>query len=336
MSRLKRSDCNSPGITRRRAGKGFYYLDSNGQRIAERDVIERIKGLVIPPAWSEVWICPRENGHIQATGIDDAGRKQYLYHQKWSETRAARKFDSMLDFASRLPRLRKAVVVDLDPASTERESVLACGVRLIDLGHFRVGGEQYAAENETYGIATVKKEHVSIAGNRKEVVFDYTAKGSLQRTVAIRDEAVRGLSEILLRRRSGPDDYLVFKQGRKWQDVTADDLNSYIKDRSGGDFSAKDFRTWSGTVTAAVALASEELPGTARGRDRRIKESVELVAEELGNTPAVARDSYIDPRLLDLFRSGQAIRRTSLAALERRSLSGLSSVERQVRDLLHK
>lgn len=334
MAKLRRSDCNSPGITRRRAGKGFVYLDSEGQRIAERDVIERIKGLVIPPAWSEVWICPRENGHIQATGIDDAGRKQYLYHQKWSETRAARKFESMLDFAASLPKLRKAVRADLDPGEPARESVLACGVRLIDLGHFRVGGEQYASENETYGIATVKKEHVSLGRSKGEVVFDYTAKGSLQRTVTIRDQAVHGLSQVLLRRRSGPEDYLVYKAGKTWEDVTADDLNSYIKDRSGGDFSAKDFRTWSGTVLAAVALASDELPSNAKARDRRIKQSVEFVAGELGNTPAVARDSYIDPRLLDLFRSGQTIQRTNRSALDRRSLAGLSSVERQVRDLL--
>lgn len=331
MARLKRADCNSPGITRRRAGKGFLYLDENGERIADRDVVERIKGLVIPPAWDEVWICPKENGHIQATGFDDAGRKQYLYHAKWSESRSSRKFREMLDFANRLPGLRRAVDADLDPSDPGRPSVLACGVRLMDLGHFRIGSERYAAENETYGVATILRKHVSPGERSDEVLFDYVAKGSLERSISIRDEKIREISELLLRRRSGPDDFLAYKEGRRWLDVTTDDLNGYIKSHAGEQFSAKDFRTWNGTVLAAVALADGEMPASARGRDRRIKQAVDRVAEELGNTPAVARSSYIDPRLLDLFRNGHTISATSRGRV---ATKGLSAVEKQVLELL--
>ncbi len=332
MARLKRSDCSSPGITRRRAGKGFVYLDEAGERIADRDLIERIKGLVIPPAWTDVWICPRDNGHIQATGVDDAGRKQYLYHQKWTETRAARKFESMLDFADRLAPLRRAVVRDLDPDDTGRRSVLACGIRLIDLGYFRVGGDQYAAENETYGVATIQRDHVSMGEHPDEVLFEYIGKGSLEKSVAIRDKACRGLTEKLLRRRSGPDDFLVFRDGKDWVDVSADDLNAYLKENTDDRFSVKDFRTWHGTVLAAVALAKSGMPETARRRDRAIREAVESVAEELGNTPAVARSSYIDPRLFDLYRNGQMIEAGGTNG--RRSLRSLSTGEKSVRELL--
>ena len=333
MTRLRRSDCSSPGITRRRAGKAFYYLDSEGQRIRDEDVIDRIKGLVIPPAWKEVWICPLDQGHIQATGIDDAGRKQYLYHEKWSETRSARKFESMLDFAMALPRLRRAVASDIDPDEASRLSVLACGVRLIELGHFRIGSERYAEENETFGAATVTRDHVELGPGRDEVTFEYVGKGSLERRVTIRDGKVRGVSRILLRRRSGPEDFLAYKDGRRWRDISSDDINEYIREHAGETFSAKDFRTWNGTVMAAVELARGDLPGTARGRDRRIRRAVEAVAEELGNTPAVARDSYISPRLLDLYRNGQRIELRSASA-PIWSRTGLSKVEKRVLELL--
>lgn len=333
LARLRRSDCSSPGITRRRAGKGFYYLDGEGRRIEDRDVIDRIKGLVIPPAWKDVWICPLDQGHIQATGIDDAGRKQYLYHERWSETRSARKFETMLDFARALPRLRRAVARDIDPDRASRESVLACGIRLIELGHFRIGSERYAAENETFGAATVTRDHVKLGPGTEEVSFEYVGKGSLERSVTIRDPGVRGVSELLLRRRSGPDDFLAFKDGRRWRDVASEDINGYIQEHAGERFSAKDFRTWNGTVMAAMALAEGEPPSTARKRDQRIRRAVELVAEELGNTPAVARDSYISPRLLDLYRNGQKIESKSSSA-PRWASRGLSAVEGRVLELL--
>lgn len=331
--RLKRADCAGPGITRRRAGRGFIYLDQSGRRITDETLLERIRSLVIPPAWRDVWICPRENGHIQATGFDEAGRKQYLYHEKWTSRRAAEKFDAMLRFSSALPRLRRAVDRDLKSAVPDREPVLACAVRLLDLGHFRIGSEQYAEENSTFGVATILRRQVTLPAGSDEIVFDYPAKGALDRRVSIRDRAVRTIAEPLMRRRSGPDDFLVYRSGRRWADVRSTDINEYIRDGAGGPFSAKDFRTWHGTVIAARALAGAgEVPSSRRGRERVIRAAVDEVAEALGNTPAVARDSYIDPRLFDRYRDGD------VAALKpgagRPSRTGLSAAERTVRSFL--
>ena len=207
--RLKRSDCSGDGIARRRAGRGFVYVDASGDRIRDETLVTRIKDLAIPPAWQKVWICPDANGHIQATGVDDAGRKQYLYHEQWTSRRSAEKFDSMLRFSAILPRLRRAVSHDLDEDEPVRARVLACAVRLIDLGHFRVGGEQYAEENSTFGVATILRSQVRLAGESDQIEFSYPAKGSQERNLTIRDRQVRKLSETLKRRRAGPEDFLV-------------------------------------------------------------------------------------------------------------------------------
>jgi DNA topoisomerase-1 len=306
VKRLKRSDCSRGGLTRRRAGSGFVYLSPEGARIEDENLLDRIRALTIPPAWQEVWICPWDNGHIQATGIDDAGRKQYLYHEKWSTQQSLKKFDEMLEFSRKLPVLRKAVDQDLsgEPA---RECILACAVRLMDLGFFRIGSEQYAEENGTYGVATILKSHVTLVEG-DGVRFEYSAKGSQDRIQDVHDPGVRRISERLLRRRSGPDDFLAYKEGRTWVDVKSDEVNEYIRENAVGEFSAKDFRTWNGTVLAAVELGSQEIPDSKRGRERRIREAIEAVAEQLGNTPAVCRSSYIDPRVLDRYRNGRAIK----------------------------
>ena len=306
MKRLKRSDCSRTGITRRRAGKGFVYIDADGNRIRDDEQIDQIKALAIPPAWRDVWICPYENGHIQATGIDDAGRKQYLYHEKWSLQQSMRKFDEMLDFSRQLPKLRKTVAEDLGGDEISKNRVLACAVRLMDLGFFRIGSEQYAEENSTYGVATILRSHVSLVGD-DVVRFEYSAKGSQERIQDVEDPDVRMVAEALLRRRSGPDDFLAFKEGRSWVDIKSGDINQYIQDLAGMSSSAKDFRTWNGTVLAAVELGLGDLPDSKRGRERRIREAVEAVSEHLGNTPAVCRASYIDPRVLDSFRNGHRI-----------------------------
>ncbi|MGA7435546.1 MAG: DNA topoisomerase IB [Solirubrobacterales bacterium] len=281
------------------------FIDRDGDRVTDKDLLSRIEQLAIPPAWTDVWICPFDNGHIQATGVDDAGRTQYIYHEHWSKTRSARKFDEMLDFSRALPRLRKAVDADLNPDDLGLESVSACAVRLMDLGFFRIGSEQYAQENGTYGVATILKSHVSLIDDG--VRFEYSAKGSQDRIQDVRDEQVRQLSQVLLRRRTGPDDFLVYKAGRDWCDVASAQINSYIQEHTSGRFSAKDFRTWNGTVLAAVELGVGALPDSKRGRERRIREAVQTVADHLGNTPAVSRNSYIDPRVLDRFRNGHRI-----------------------------
>ena len=330
--RLRRSDCSGKGITRRRAGKGFTYVDADGRRVTDEETIDRIKALAIPPAWKEVWICPAVNGHIQATGIDDAGRKQYRYHDFWNQRASARKFDEMIEFSRKLPALRKAVSNDLDTEEITKESALACAVKLMDLGFFRIGSEQYAEANETYGVATILKSHVSLAGD-DAVRFEYTAKGSIDRVQDVEDPEVRAISEKLLRRRSGPDDFLAYKEGRRWVDVKSNDVNSYIQEHTDDRFSAKDFRTWNGTVLAAVELGATDIPDSKRGRERKIKEAVESVSELLGNTPTVARNSYIDPRVLDRFRNGHQIKvpeNWEVGSSPRQR----TQIEKRVRDLI--
>jgi DNA topoisomerase IB len=306
MARLRRVDCSESGILRRRRGKGFEYLDADGNRITEPSVLTRIRELAIPPAWEEVWICPYPMGHIQATGIDAAGRKQYRYHDRWRERRDAEKFESMVRFAHCLPQLRERVGKDLRKQGLPRDKVLACAMRLLDRGFFRIGSEDYAEENDTYGIATMRKRHVTIDGDR--VDFDYEAKGGLRRLQTIGDPKVAEIVRELKRRRGGGEELLAYKEGRRWVDVKSADINEYVKDAAGEEFSAKDFRTWSGTVLAAVALA---VSGTARGtkssRKRAKAWAVREVARYLGNTPTVARAAYIDPRVFDRFDGGLTI-----------------------------
>src|SRR3954451_17347156 len=306
MARLKRADCTGPGLRRRRRGKGFEYLDGDGRRISEPEVLERIGELRIPPAWQEVWICPYPMGHIQATGTDAAGRKQYRYHDRWRERRDAEKFDSMLRFARSLPKLRRRVAADLARDGMPREKALACAVRLLDRGFFRIGSEDYAEENDTYGIATMKKRHVSVDGD--EVCFDYEAKGGKRRLQTIADSEVAAVVRTLKQRRGGIDELLAYKDGKRWVDVKSADINQYVKGAAGGDFSAKDFRTWSGTVLAAVTLAvSGPARGTKTSRKRAKARAVTEVARYLGNTPTLARASYIDPRVFDRFDGGLTI-----------------------------
>ncbi len=300
-------DCSGPGLTRRRRGKGFEYLDEDGNRITEPSVLERIRELAIPPAWEDVWVCPWPMGHIQATGTDAAGRKQYRYHDRWRERRDREKFESMEDFARALPRLRRRVAKDLAREGMPRERVLACATRLIDLGFFRIGSEDYAEENDTYGIATMGKRHVSVAGD--VVTFDYESKGGKHRVQAFGDPQVVAVVKALKTRRGGGEELLGWREGRRWVDVKSRDVNEYVKQAAGNEFSAKDFRTWSATVLAAVALSVSGVAAGAsktarkRAKTRAIKET----ARYLGNTPAVCRASYIDPRVFDRFDGGLTI-----------------------------
>ena len=308
MSRLKRVDCGAPGITRRRRGRGFEYLDESGERIEDADVLDRIRALAIPPAWEEVWVCADPLGHIQATGMDARGRKQYRYHDLWRERRDRKKFDAMVDFARSLPGLRDQVERDLGRRKISRERVLACAVRLLDRGFFRIGSEDYAEENETYGLATMRKRHVRIEGNR--LVFDYEAKGGKRRVQTIADSKVSRLVKSLRERRGGGHELLAYQNGSEWRDVRSTEINDYIKAVIGEEHSAKDFRTWNATVLAAVVLAAsarERDMSTKGGRNRAKRDAVKEVARYLGNTPAVCRASYIDPRVFDRFDGGMTV-----------------------------
>jgi DNA topoisomerase-1 len=313
LTRLRRSDCSGPGISRRRRGKGFEYRDDDGNRIEDAEDLARIRELGIPPAWGDVWICPSPRGHLQATGTDAAGRKQYLYHEAWRARRDAEKFDDMARFARALPDLRESVSNDLDGGEElTRERVLALAVRLLDRGFFRIGSEEYTVQNESYGLATIRKDHVTV-GSDGEMVFDYPAKSGVRRVQAVVDPVAAALVARLRRRRGGGEELLAYKDGRRWRDLRSEDINVYLKQATGDDFSAKDFRTWNATLLAAVALAvSGEVAGSKTGRKRAITRAVKEVSVYLGNTPAVCRASYIDPRVFDAYQGGLVVARPVL------------------------
>jgi DNA topoisomerase IB len=308
MPRLRRSDCSAPGIRRVRRGRGFSYVDElTGEPIHDEETLERIRELVVPPGWQDVWVCPWPNGHIQAVGTDARGRKQYRYHDRWREHRDREKFERMLDFARALPKLRLTADRRLRGHDPTRERVLAGAVRLLDRGFFRIGSESYAEENGTYGLATMQKRHVELQPG-SVIRFDYVAKGGKHRLQSIVDPQVYRLVDELKRRRGGGDDLLAYKANGRWHDILSFEVNEYIKKVTGGDFSAKDFRTWTGTVLAAVGVAVSERPASRTARNRAITRSVKEVAHYLGNTPAVCRASYIDPRVFDRYAAGVTIR----------------------------
>jgi DNA topoisomerase IB len=306
VARLRRADPSLPGFTRKRAGKGFAYYDESGKRIADVETVERIKALVIPPAWNDVWICPWPTGHLQAVGTDARGRRQYRYHDRWRTRRDAEKFDHMVDFARALPTLRERCRELLAGDDPTRERVLACTIRLLDLGFFRIGGEEYVEQNNSYGLATICKKHVTL-GSGDAVIFDYPAKSGKRRVQTIVDEAVSGVIGTLKRRRGGGAELFAYRDGRRWVDVRSTDVNDFVKELSGGEFTAKDFRTWAGTVLAAVALAVSAEAGSKTARKRAISRAYQEVAHYLGNTPAVCRKSYVDPRVVDRYRAGVTI-----------------------------
>jgi DNA topoisomerase I len=289
-----------------RKGRGFTYLDEKGERITDPDVVERLRELAIPPAWQEVWICSDPLGHLQATGLDAAGRKQYLYHPRWREHQDRKKFERMVQFGQSLPALRKRLASEMDGAEPTRERVLACAVRLLDVGLFRIGSEEYAGEDGGLGLATIRKEHVTV--REDGIAFDFLAKGGVRRKQVITDPLVREIVIGLKRRRSGSAELLAYKEGRRWRDVRSDDINDYIKEQLDEHSSAKDFRTWNASVLAAVSLATDGRDATTKtARKRGVDRAVRAVAQLLGNTPAVARRSYIDPRVFDRYRSGWTI-----------------------------
>ncbi|MCO5997825.1 DNA topoisomerase IB [Actinoallomurus rhizosphaericola] len=333
---LSRSDLGCAGIRRIRCGRGFRYVDPGGKPVRDPETLARVKALVIPPAWENVWICPYADGHIQAVGTDTAGRRQYRYHDLWREQRDREKHDRMLEFGRALPRVRERVERGLREKGLTRDRVLAAAVRLIDLGFFRPGGEEYAAENGTYGLATIRKEHVTLTGG--QIIFDYIAKGSKQREQAVADDDVCAVVRSLKRRRSGGEELLAYRSGPRWHDVTSTDINDHLRELSGGEFSAKDFRTWHATVLAAVGLAVSEPAAAADGtRKRAVARVVREVADYLGNTPAVARASYIDPRIIELYENGVTIAPILTRLGENRDFGDLAtrgSAERAVLELL--
>ena len=319
MARLRRSSCGAPGIVRRRRGRSFQYVDPDGSTVDDPEVLERIHALAIPPAWRDVWICMDPLGHLQATGLDAAGRKQYRYHDRWRTHRDRQKFDSMTGFGEALPGLRRRVGRELRRAENgggpsakaalpfeqlTRPLVLACTVRLLDLGFFRIGSEDYAERNESYGLTTMLRSHVTIAG--EQLVFDFPAKSGQRRVQAIADDAALRVVTALKRRRAG-EQLLAYREQGSWHELGADEVNAWLKEIA-GPYTAKDFRTWNATVLAAVALAAARPSRETRpARERAVSGAIKTVAAYLGNTPAVCRASYVDPRVVDRYLDGVTI-----------------------------
>lgn len=320
--RLRRSDVQGPGLRRVRRGRGFSYQHRDGTAVTDAATLERIKDLVIPPAWKRVWICPYPNGHIQAVGTDAAGRRQYLYHQQWQEERSEEKFDRVLQMSAALPEMRRRIASDLRGRGLSRDRVLALALHLLDLGYFRSGSEQYAEENNSFGVATLLREHVTL--HRQGVEFDYPAKSGVRRTLHIDDPEVIRSVRALLRRPERGERFLVCRSGAGWTEIHADDLNSRFKELVGEDYSVKDLRTWHGTVLAAVAFVDADPPVNEKVVKRVESAVMKEVAEELGNTPAVARGSYVDPRVVTGYESGLTI-----AAAARRAAKVDAVDERQ-------
>ena len=306
---------NGPGYRRRRAGRGFAYFDVDGTLIKD-DRLDRLRGLAIPPAWRDVWICPWPNGHIQATGVDAAGRRQYRYHDAWRARRDAEKHERVLTIARQLPDVRDAVNAAIRTRGLNRERVLATAIRLLDLGAFRVGSEQYAEENGTFGLATLRREHVHVRGER--TFFSYTAKGSIEREVEITDRPTGTVVRQLLERPADAgEDLLAYQiEDGSWRDVTSAEINAYLKEISEAEITAKDFRTWTATVLMAAALAEAPPPGSKTARKKVVSAAYKQVSEQLGNTPAVCKASYVDPRVVDRFEHGETVAHVLRAADE--------------------
>jgi DNA topoisomerase I len=303
--RLRTSVLTGPGLTRKRRGKGFSYHGDGGKAVSDDATLTRINELVIPPAWKNVWISPHANDHIQAVGTDVAGRRQYLYHQAWQDERSEEKFDRVLEMSPRLPDWRARVAKELAGRGLTRERVLALALHLFDLGYFRSGGEQYAEENESYGLSTLLCEHVTL--REHSVEFDYPAKSGVRRTLELDDAEVVRAVRSLLRRRDRSERLLVCRNASDWVDVHAGDLNARFKELVGADYSVKDLRTWHGTVLAAVAFVDADPPVEQKVIKRVEAAVMKEVSEALGNTPAVVRGSYVDPRVVEAYEGGATI-----------------------------
>jgi DNA topoisomerase I len=294
-----------PGLTRHRAGKGFYYRNTRGDRITDKATLKRIKALAIPPAWEDVWIAPNPNGHIQATGRDGKGRKQYRYHEKWRETRDETKYEHMIAFGQALPGIRERVDEDLRKHGLPKEKVLAAVVHLLESTLIRVGNDQYAKENKSYGLTTMRDRHVNIDGST--ITFSFSGKAGIEHEIDLRD---RRLANVVRRCQELPGQHLfqyIDEHGER-QALTSSDVNAYLKEITGDNFTAKDFRTWAGTILAAAALAGFEEFDTETAAKHNVVEAIESVSKKLGNTPTICRKCYVHPAVIDAYLEGNTVK----------------------------
>jgi DNA topoisomerase I len=293
-----------PGIRRRRTGAGFAYVGADGERVADPDRLAWIKGLAIPPAWTDVWISPIRRGHLQATGRDARGRKQYRYHPRWREVRDEAKYGRLVEFGRALPRIRRRTDRDLRRRGVPREKVLALVVRLLEATLIRVGNDEYARDNRSYGLSTMRDRHVQVDG--ATLTFTFRGKGGKEHEIDVRDRRlarlVRQVQDL-----PGQEVFQYLDPDGERRSITSDDVNAYLRDVSGADFTAKDFRTWAGTVAASLALREFTKVDDEAGRKRAITAAIEEVAEQLGNTPAVCRACYVHPDLLAAYLDGTMV-----------------------------
>jgi DNA topoisomerase-1 len=322
-----------PGITRRRVGKAFTFLDADGNKVRDLETLRRIKSLAIPPAWTDVWICPRDDGHIQAAGRDARGRKQYRYHPRWREIRDESKYHRVLAFGEALPRLRRRVAADLRRRGMSRGKVLATVVRLLETTLIRVGNDEYAKHNGSYGLTTLRNRHAKVRGGR--ITFEFKGKSGKPHRIDVHDAR---LAKLVRRCQELPGQELfgyVDADGAV-RDVTSEDVNAYLREIAGEDFSAKDFRTWAGTVLAAIALREFEEFSSQRQAKRNVVQAIEAVAKMLGNTPAICRRCYVHPAIMDSYLAGQTIATLQQSAEQRLrgSLAKLQPEEAAVMMLL--
>jgi DNA topoisomerase-1 len=292
----------SPGIRRVKKGNGFHYLGPNGAPVTEPSTLERIRSLAIPPAYEKVWICTRANGHLQATGIDARGRKQYRYHPKFREVREESKFGKLIEFAQVLPKIRAQVDKDLALPGMPREKMLATVVYLLEKSLIRVGNDEYAKSNKHYGLTTMLNRHASVEGGK--VRFSFMGKSGIKHQVEVHD---RRVARIVKKTQELPGQELFnyVDDAGNWRDITSSDVNAYLKEIGGGDFTAKDFRTWSGTVMALVELAGRDVPATKRGGSMAVTEVMRIVSRALGNTAAICRKCYVHPAVVQAYLDGR-------------------------------
>ncbi|MGA8209339.1 MAG: DNA topoisomerase IB [Nocardioidaceae bacterium] len=306
MARLRTVSPSMPGWTRRRAGRGFSYRDERGDPL-EPAQVARVKALVIPPAWRDVWICPLAHGHLQAVGTDAAGRRQYLYHPDWRTKRDQLKFERVSRVARELARTRAAVLEHLALDGMPLERAAATAVRLLDLGYFRIGSDAYVDEGGGFGLTTLERRHVRRRKDR--LVFCFVGKSGVEHCIEIDDPLSIAAVEAMRRRRSTDLRLLAFQEQRRWSALDAARVNEYLRESTGGDMTAKDFRTWHATVLAAAALAASTEPGdTKASRKRAVRQAMVEVSSYLGNTPTIARSSYVDPRVIDQYEGGTTIK----------------------------
>jgi DNA topoisomerase-1 len=315
MPRLRRSDAARPGLTRFRSGTGFTYRDADGRTVTDPELRARIETLAIPPAWTDVWIAPYPNGHIQATGVDGAGRRQYVYHPTWREQKDRIKFDRALALAESLPSARRFVTMDLRRDEPDRARVLAAAFRMLDTGSLRVGSERYAAEHGSHGLSTLLCAHATVSGDTVGLAFPAKSGQAWDSEIVDADLATIIRS---LKRRGGRARLLASREhpGDSWSPIHASDINSYVHERTGGEFTAKDFRTLHGTVAAAISLAKAGPATSKTTRQRALAQAMRDAASVLGNTPAIAKKSYVDPRLVDAYAAGETIDPSRLASAE--------------------